>query len=153
VTAGILLWAAAAGLIVWVLSPHADPTARDAFAIVALVVIPLYLAWVTALQRQLRRIRPIIAKAPPTQEQITRPELRKAMTDAMSVRKSLLLALTWAFTCATQVLTLVMRNSHHPLFSDVPSFFNAFTATVGVALALYYVAVAMRKIESRKLAN
>ena len=148
VTAGILLWAAAAGLIAWAVSPHDNPSALDAYAILALVVIPLYLAWVAALHRQLRRIHPVIAEAPPTQELIARSELHKAMTDAMSLRKSLLLALTWAFTSATQVWALVMRNWQHPLFSDVQSYFNTFSAMLAAALALYYLAVAVRKIET-----
>jgi len=148
VTAGILFWAAATGLIAWALSPHDNPSALDAYAILALVVIPLYLAWVVALHRQLRRIHPVIAEAPRTQELIARSELRKAMTDAMSLRKSLLLALTWAFTSATQVWALVMRNWQHPLFSDVQSYFNTFSAMLAAALALYYLAVAVRKIET-----
>jgi hypothetical protein len=149
VMAIVLFWAAAASLIVWALSPHEDPTAIDALAIAALALIPLYLSWVAALQRQLRRIQPIIDGAPPTQERITRPELRKALSDSMSMRKSLLLALTWAFTCATQVFSLVIRNGYHPLFSDVQSWLNTFTAVLGAGLALYYLAVAIHKIESR----
>src|SRR5438105_4507902 len=66
ITAGVLFWAAAASLIVWTLSPHENPTALDALAIAALVLIPPYLACVAALHWQQSRIRPIIVDAPPT---------------------------------------------------------------------------------------
>jgi hypothetical protein len=135
------------------LSPHENPTGLDALAIAALVLIPGYLACVAALYKQQSRIRPIVADAPLTDERITRSELRKAMTKAMSLRKTLLLAVTWAFTCGTQVWILVIRNWYHPLFSDVQSYLNTFTAVLGAALALYYLAVAIRKIESRPLAS
>jgi hypothetical protein len=46
------------------------------------------------------------------------------------------------------VWALVMRNWQHPLFSDVQSYFNTFTAMLAAALALYYLAVAVRKIET-----
>jgi hypothetical protein len=154
VAGGVSAWAAAAGLIAWALSPHDNPTATDALAITALVLIPLYLACVAALHWQLRRIRPIVAEAPRTEERITRREMRKAMTGAMSVRKSLLLAATWAFICATQVAILVERSWHHPaLFSNVQSYFNTVTAVLGALLCLYFLAVAIRKVDSRGLAS
>jgi hypothetical protein len=110
ITAGVLFWLAAATVIASTLSPHENPTGLDALAIAALVLIPGYLACVAALYKQQSRIRPIVADAPLTDERITRSELRKAMTKAMSLRKTLLLAVTWAFTCGTQVWILVIRN-------------------------------------------
>jgi hypothetical protein len=154
VAGGVSAWALAAGLIAWALSPHDNPTVTDALAITALVAIPLYLACVAALHWQLRRIRPILAEAPRTNERITRREMRKAMTGAMSVRKSLLLAATWVFVCVTQVAILVDRSWHHAaLFSNVQSYFNTFTAVLGALLALYFLAVAIRKVEARGVAS
>jgi len=145
ITAVIVAWAGVAGVIVWALSSHKDATAADVLAIVALVLVPIYLAWVVALQRNLRRMRPILADAPPTQERITNRELRRAMIDAMSMKKALLLAACWTFTSFMQVVILVTRNAHHPLFGDAQSYVALFTGVLATGLAVHYLVLAVRK--------
>jgi hypothetical protein len=79
ITIAILLWAAMVATLVWAVSSHDEPTMRDGFAILALIVVPMFLALVVALQRNLRRMRRLLAGAPRTQERIARRELRRAM--------------------------------------------------------------------------
>jgi hypothetical protein len=146
ITAAVLAWAIAAATIVWALSPHADPTASDALAIFALVLLPIYGAWVVALQRNLRRIEPFIAGALRTNERITSTQMRRAMAKTISLRALLIYAALWSVTSSLQVFTLVMRNGRHPLFSDVQSFLNLFTAVAAAGLALHYLAMAVRKM-------
>ena len=149
---GVLLWAVAAATIAWAVSPHAEPTAGDAAAMFVLVLVPIFFALVVALQRNLRRMQPILAGAPRTEERITHHELRQAMTKAMSLRRALLVSVLWAVACGFQVTTLVIRNARHPLLSDAQSYLNLFTATMAAGLFVYYVVVAIRKIRQKEVA-
>ncbi len=148
ITAGILVWAVAASTIVWAVSSHGEPTASDALAIFALVVVPIFLALVFALQRNLRRMQRVLAGAPRTEERITPRELRHAM--ANSLRRSLLIGALWAVTCLFQVSSLVIRNGRHPLFGDVESYLSFVTATVAAGLAIHYLRLAIRKFRQHE---
>jgi len=152
ITAVIVIWAGAAGAIVWALSRHDPPTVADVLAIFALVLLPIYLAWVFALRRNASRMRPVLAEAPRTQDRITGGELRHAMVDAMSLKKTLLLAGCWIFTSAMQVMILVSRNARHPLFGDAQSYVALFTGFLAAGLAAYYLVLAVRKLKARRVA-
>jgi hypothetical protein len=143
---GVLAWAVAAGTIMWAVSPHADPTTVDGIAIFALVLLPIYAAWVIALQRNLRRMQPFIAHAPRTDMRITSGEMRRALANAISARRALVYAALWSVTSSTQVFSLVVRNARHPLFSDLQSFLNMFTVVVAAGLAIHYLVMAIRKL-------
>jgi hypothetical protein len=152
ITAVIVAWAGAAGAIVWALSNHDQPAFADVAAIFALVLAPIYLVWVVALQRNLRRMWPILADAPRTEERITSGELRRAMADAMSLKKLLLLAACWVFTSTMQVMILVARNAQHPLFSDAQSYVALFTGVLAAGLAVHYLVLVARKLRARRVA-
>jgi hypothetical protein len=149
IAVAILLWAVGVALAMWAVSGHDQPTAVDFVMMMVLILGPIYLAWVAALQRNLRRMQPILAGAPQTQERISQCEMRKAMADAMSLRKTLLIGSVWAFNCAVQVFTLVIRNAKHPLFSDMQSYLSMFVATLAAGLAIYYGVVVFRKLRER----
>ena len=152
ITLGVLLWAAVAATIVWALSPHADPTTADAVAMFVLILVPIFLALVVALQRNLRRMQPILADAPRTEERITHQELRQAMAKAISPRRAFLLGALWAVACGFQVLTLVIRNTRHPLLSDVSSYLHVFTAIVAAGLVVHYLVIAIRNLRQSEMA-
>jgi hypothetical protein len=147
---GILLWAAAVATAMWIVFGHDQPTAADLGIMSVLILVPTYLAWVTKLQRNLRRMQPIIAAARRTEERIDRREMRQALADALSLRRTLLLGALWTFSCLTQVFILVVRNARHPLFSDIQSYLNAFTAVLAAGLTAYYLYLAVRKITQQR---
>src|SRR5882757_8285065 len=61
ITVGVLLWAVAVATAVWAFgSGHDNPAAGDFAAIVVLMVVPMLAALIVALQRNLRRMRPIL---------------------------------------------------------------------------------------------
>ena len=153
ITIGILLWAVAVATIVWAVSSHDDPTASDALAMLVLILAPMLLALIIALQRNLRRMQRVLAAAPRTQERINSGELRQAMANAMSFKRSLMIGALWTVTCLAQVFTLVIRNASHPLFSDVQSCLNVFTGVVAAGLAAYYLSLAVRKIAPKQTAS
>jgi hypothetical protein len=145
ILAGVLLWAATASFLVWAFSSHNEPTTLDVVAISVLIVGPMLAALIVALQRNLRRMRSILAGAPRTEERITRGELRRAMADGMSMRRVLLIVAIWSFTGLMQVAVLVIRNARHPLFSDAQSFINLFVVILAAGLVLKYLLIALDK--------
>jgi hypothetical protein len=152
IIAGILLWAGLVATLMWAVSGHDQPTAADFGMMSALILVPIYLAWVVKLQRNRRRMQPIISTASRTQERIDRREMRQALAGAMSLKRTLLLGALWSFSCLTQVFTLVLRNARHPLLSDVQSYLSLFTVVVAAGLAAYYLYLAVRKIRERRAA-
>lgn len=153
ITIAILLWAVAASAIVWAVSSHDDPTASDAVAMLVLILGPMCVALILALRRNLRRMQHILGAAPRTEECITGGELRQAMANAMSFKRSLLIGALWTAVCLLQVFTLAIRNARHPLFSDVQSYLNVFTAVVAAGLAAYYLSLVIRKISHKHAAH
>ncbi len=117
-----------------------------------LILVPIFFALIVALQRNLRRMRPILANAPRTEERITPHELRQAMTKAISPRRALILGALWTVTFASQVFILVIRQGRHPILSDVQSYLNLFTAIVAAGLVAYYLVLAIRKIRRKEVA-
>jgi hypothetical protein len=92
----------------------------------------------------------VLAGAPRTEERITPRELRHAMANAVSLRRSLLIGALWAVTCLFQVSSLVIRNGRHPLFGDVESYLSFVTATVAAGLAIHYLRLAIRKFRQHE---
>lgn len=153
ITAIILLWAAVVATAVWAFgSGHDSPTAGDFVAIFGLIVVPIVGALILALQRNLRRMQPILAGAPRTDDKITRGELRHAMTNALTFKRALFIGAAWSLTCAMQAFSLVVRNARHPLFGDTQSYVNLFTAIVAAGLAAYYLGIALRKLRRKPAA-
>jgi hypothetical protein len=153
IIAGILLWAGAVATMMWAISGHDQPTAIDFAVMSVLILVPIYLAWVMKLQRNLRRMQPILATAPRTGERIDRREMRQALAGAMSLKRTLLIGALWSFSCLTQVFTLLVHNARHPLFSDVQSYLTFFTAALTAGLAAYYLYLAIRKIRQPRAAS
>jgi hypothetical protein len=153
VTALILLWVVVVATLVWAFGSGRDnPTAGDFAAIFGLTLVPLMAALIVALQRNLRRMRPILAGAPRTEQKITRGELRLAMSNAMSFERALFIGSAWGLTCAMQVFSLVTRNARHPLFGDPQSYVNVLAAAIATGLAAYYLGIAIRKLKAKPAA-
>jgi hypothetical protein len=151
ITIGIFLWVAAVTAAMWAFFGD-ELTASGFVAMMVLIAVPMYAALVVALQRNLRRMRAVIADAPRTDERITNGEMRKAWANAMSVRRALLTGAIWTFLYSVQVYVLVTQNARHPLFSDTQSFLNLYLVIFTAGVAVYYFVIALRKVRQKKVA-
>ena len=86
--AGIVAWVFALVGLVWAVSGHEDPTTADVIAIAVLVAISLVAALPLANWIQRRRLQPILAGLPLTQERITFAEMRENSRTATPFRQS-----------------------------------------------------------------
>jgi hypothetical protein len=152
ILAGLLLWAFAVAAAMLAFSGHDELTASEVAAMMVLIAVPMFAALVVALQRNLHRMRAVIADAPRTEERITHAEVRKAMANAMSLKRALLSGGFWAFLYSVQVYLLVIGNATHPLFSDAQSFLNLYLVIMAAGLAVHYFVIALRKLRRKKVA-
>jgi hypothetical protein len=132
--------------LMWAVSGHDEPTNIDVLVLIGLILVQMYLALVFAVRRNLRRTQPITAGLPRTEERITHRELRKAMADAMSFKRTLLIAAAWTVTFVSQCATLAIRNGQHPLLSDAQSYVTLVGAIFAAGLAVNYTVIAVRKM-------
>ena len=146
VTLAVLVWAIAVSGLLWMLSAHDDPTILDLLAMAALIMLPLFLGWMVMVRRNLRRMQPILAQAPRTEERITSREQRAAMAGALSLRRAVIYGSLWTCVLAFQALILVLRNNRLPLLDDVQSYLSIFTAVIAAGLAVYYFGIAVRRV-------
>jgi tryptophan-rich sensory protein len=151
ILAGILLWVAAVA-IAMAFFGHDEPTVSDVAATIVLSAGPMFAALVVALQRNLRRMRAVIAGAPRTEERITHAEVRKAMANAMSLKRALLFGAVWTFLYSVQVYFLIIRNARHRLFSDAQSFISLYLVIMAAGFAVHYLVIALRKFRQKKVA-
>ena len=86
--AGIVAWVFALVGIVWAVSRHDDPTTTDVIAIAVLVAISLVAALPFAGWIKRRRLQPILAGLPLTQERITFADMRKNARTATPFKQS-----------------------------------------------------------------
>jgi hypothetical protein len=79
-----LLWAIAIATLMWAVMDHDELTGRDKVVMAILILVPLLLAAFVAIVRteqgKLARLAPLIARLPPTEEQITAADKRRGMT-------------------------------------------------------------------------
>jgi tryptophan-rich sensory protein len=151
ILAGTLLWVAAVAIAIAFFG-HDGPTVSDVAATIVLSAVPMFVALVVALQRNLRRMRAVIADAPRTEERITHAEVRKAMANAMSMQRALLFGAVWTFLYSVQVYVLIIRNARHPLFSDAQSFVSLYLVIMAAGFAVHYLVIALRKFRQKKVA-
>jgi len=88
-----VLTAVAAAAIVWLVSPHENPTLIDGGMIAFLVLGGLYLEFCGFVRYRMRLLRPILPTLTPTEQRITNRQVQAAMDKIVSVKQLLLLAL------------------------------------------------------------
>jgi len=146
VIVGILLWGTAMGAVGWAFSGHEDASVGDAVIMILATFAALFLALHLTLRSKLRRVQPILAAATPTTAAITSGDIHAAIRKTTSFKSSVIVGAIWAFGCATQIFTLVIRNPHHPLFSDVQSGLSVFILVLSGAMAAGFFVRAMGKL-------
>lgn len=142
--AGVLLVCAA----MWALGGHLDePTVLDLLMMFVLFFGPAIAGIsITALIRH-RRIAPILAGAPMTQETITNRDIVSMATPAQakrSIRYFIVMILLWTSVVVTQVAQLVVREARHPLFTDALSWLIVGVLALALLNMLFAVVQATR---------
>jgi hypothetical protein len=129
---------AAAGGIVWAFTGHREPTAVDVVAMVALIVVEVFAGLRALRWRQMRRLRPILADLPLTDQRITDSEVRQALAagvNAMSVKQ---LAANGAISVMAFTACLIGFLIDVILGQSIAFFFLAGTILFGIVAAVWF---------------
>jgi hypothetical protein len=96
----------ASTFLVYSLSSHADPDGKDIAAIAVLTLASLGSSLLIAARLQFRRLAPILAGLPRTDEKLTLADIRASQTKVMSMKALLVLATLFAGSTIVQALSL-----------------------------------------------
>ena len=114
--AGIIAWVVAVATIIWAFgSGHDDPSAGDLVAMTVLIVFPMLAAVPFAAWIQRRRLQPILAGLPLTDERITFADMRQRAETASTLKQSLIACIASVFACFAAIgaalVHLVVKHS------------------------------------------
>lgn len=124
----------AAVVLVAVLSPHKDPTIADAAAMLLLIAafaLPVAALW---RSRQMRRIAPLLARLRPSDQQITRAEMRRTMFRRMAATHIRLTAVL----CATAGFANLLLGAYSIAGGRTGSSTSPAAGAIFVGVGIYY---------------
>jgi tetratricopeptide (TPR) repeat protein len=114
-------------------------TAVGAVAMISGILLLLYGALLVATRLRIRKLQPLLAGVPLTDQRITSADMRQAMTATMSLQKLLLLSGASAFAClAAGANVAILRDLSHPFLSDPQSWLFLFNTCIFGVLAVVY---------------
>ena len=144
------LVAASSVIVAWA-SGHGGPTVRDAVITLAVLPVCFYAALVLTIWPLERRLAPILARLPRTDQRITPADLRAAMRTGLSFRKSLLLGLVQGIlACGLAVSAMLLSDDATPSGQAVALLLMVASAGGMIsAICLLAVAVGKRRGERR----
>jgi hypothetical protein len=99
---GFSLMVAVAGVIAWAVTGHDNPTLTDVSIMVALSLVQAFLALQIYRWMLRRRLRPVLAGLPRTDERITKRDVQQALAanaQAISIKQLVLLGATSVMAC------------------------------------------------------
>ncbi len=132
------LMVAAAGGIVWAFTGQKEPTAIDVVAMVAVVVVEVFVGLQALRWRQMRRLRPLLADLPLTDERITDSDVRQGLAagiNAVSVKQ---LAANGATSTMAFTACLMGFLINAILGQSIAFFFLAGTVLFGFAAVIWF---------------
>ena len=154
VIASLIVWTLATAAAVWTFGSGQDnPTGYDLLALAGLILVPIFLAMLIAAHMQRRRLAPVLAALPPTDERITRNDMRRAATSVVSFKRAVLMGMMCAAMSIVEIGVLVDRNSRHPLLSDGLSFLHFCLVAAFVALTARFLMIAVRETRAKEHAG
>ena len=130
-------------------SDHDDPTVVDAFIMLALLPVWLYAALLISIRPMARRLEPVLAGLPRTEQKITAAELRQAVRTTMSLPHSLMIAVSQALLAASfAVMAFPKIYGRASMFEDGGAVAFAFAALALAFSAICFTIVAIAKLRT-----
>lgn len=128
-------------------SGHDNPTPRDFVIMLALLPIWLYAAALVSVRPTARRLQPILAGLPRTDQRITAAEMRQAARKTVAFRDYLMLGISQAIMAIALIMLALQKTDGGRLsmFADGSAFVLVFSAVVLAFSALAFLAAALDK--------
>ncbi len=80
----LVLMVVVGGMTIWVCTGHDNPTTADVFVWIGLVIAQIFTAVLILRWRLRRRLQPLVAGLPPSDDRITYLDMRQALTTAQA---------------------------------------------------------------------
>jgi hypothetical protein len=126
---------------------HDDPTTGDVAIMIALLPVWLYGALLISIYPMARRLQPILAALPPTEQRITAVDLRQAMRKTMSFTQCLLLGISQGIMSAALVVLVLAKTDGGRVFASADGgvLSSAFAAAAFAIAAISFLVAAVGK--------
>jgi hypothetical protein len=149
----LVFWVALVGLIgastaaIACGSGHDNPTAGDAVFMLALIPVWIYAALLISIRPMARRLQPLLAGLPPTDQRITALDLRMAVRKTISFGQYIALGVSQAIMSAAFIVLVWQKTDggRVSIFQDGGVLVFALVAVVFVVSSISFLAAAMSK--------
>ncbi len=133
-------------------SGHDDPTLRDLVLMLALLPVWLYAALLVSIRPTARRLQPLLAGLPPTDQRITAVELRKAVRKTISLPQCVMLCISQAIMAAALIVPALQKNhgGRVSVFEDSGALVFGFVAIVFLVSSLSFLVAALDRARHKQ---
>jgi hypothetical protein len=133
-------------------SGHNNPTTRDFVIMLALLPVWLYAAALVSIRPTARRLQPLLAGLPRTEQRITAADMRRAVRKTVSFRQYFMLGVSQAIMSVALILLALDKTEggRVSVFEDGGAFIFVFSAVVFVVSALSFLAAALDKARRKQ---
>jgi hypothetical protein len=128
-------------------SGHDNPTAGDAIIMLALIPVWIYAALLISIRPTARRLQPLLAGLPPTDQRITALDLRMAVRKTISFGQYIALGVSQAIMSAAFIVLVWQKTDggRVSVFQDGGVLIFAFVAVVFVVSSISFLVAAVSK--------
>jgi hypothetical protein len=128
-------------------SGHDNPTAGDVVIMLALLPVWIYAALLVSIRPMARRLQPLLAGLPATDQRITALDLRRAVRKTISFGQYIALGVSQAIMSAAFIVLVWQKTDggRVSVFQDGGVLVFAFVAVVFVVSSISFLAAAMSK--------
>jgi hypothetical protein len=129
-------------ILLWCLiSGHKNPTTLDVVSVAAIIFVPVYLAAVVMIRRQLRRIAPILTAAVPTQAQSTVGQRYEAIATAIPAKVLVQGIVVFVLLAILQAVRIAALGKASASFLAPGSIWNLIMPLAGALGALFLLRI------------
>ncbi len=152
--AWILAWAVGGSILVWAFGSGQDnPTARDLIVMTGLIVIGVVAALPIGLAWQRRRVNPVLAGLPRSNERITYREMKQGLVASTSPRALFINAGGMAIMAAAFGFIFLNKIHRHPAADDPAAWVFLTVSIVGAVVAVLQLGRGWIRARAQKRAD
>ena len=131
---------------------HDNPTVRDAVVMLALLPVWIYAAVLVSIGPTARRLQPLLADLPTTDQRITAGDLRAAVRKTLSFGQYVTLAVSQLITSAALFVLAWQKTDggRVSVFQDAGALVFVFVAAALVVSSICFLVVALDKVRHRQ---
>lgn len=146
----VVAWVMLVAFYMSLVTGHDEPTARDLFLMVPLIILPLLGLLPLVALLKLRRLMPLLRTLPVSAERISFADIRKRQAETISVKSALNACIASVFACASAAFALVVHiATRHTMLDGQGLTWALATIAMGFTALTWYRRLGRLAAESR----